>query len=214
MSQIYENLIQVEYIFFAANLRFYILLIRVFILGGVIRYWLRLLWDAMIFHLLIKKRGRIPASDSFVVKRIAGPGLASDYYFQISPEQALAAFEAKLEWDELAAYQTVLENTILQPQKDFSQFVEACFGSFSTQLAKNGPYKNLEKEAQDLITVLHEKLERRRRDLQTGLSVSVKSKIKLSTADLKVSILQLTVAISIYLFINIHTCSFNSKLIN
>lgn len=155
--------------------------------GGVIRYWFRLFWDALIFHLLIKKRGRIPASDSFVVKRIAGPGLASDYYFQISPEQALAAFEAKMEWDELAAYQTVVENTIVQPQKDFSQFVEACFGSFSTQLAKNGPYKNLEKEAQDLVTVLHEKLERRRRDLQTGLSVSVKSKIKLSTADLKVS---------------------------
>lgn len=36
------------------------------------------------FHLVIKNRGRIPASDSFVVKRIAGPGLASDYYYQVS----------------------------------------------------------------------------------------------------------------------------------
>jgi len=35
------------------------------------------------FHLVIKNRGRIPASDSFVVKRIAGPGLASDYYYQV-----------------------------------------------------------------------------------------------------------------------------------
>lgn len=155
-------------------------------LGGLSRYWLRLLWDAAIFHMIIKKRGRIPASDSFVVKRIAGPGLASDYYFQISPEQALAAFEAKMEWDELSAYQCVTENTILQPQKDFSQFVEACFGSFSTQLAKNGPYKTLEKEGQDLVAILHEKLDRRRRDLQTGLSVTVKSKIKLSTNELKV----------------------------
>ncbi|RZB41661.1 uncharacterized protein BDFB_007248, partial [Asbolus verrucosus] len=162
----------------------------VILAGGVARYWFRLFWDATIFHLIIKKRGRIPASDSFVVKRIAGPGLASDYYFQISPEQALAAFEAKMEWDELAAYQTVVENTITQPQRDFSQFVEACFGSFSTQLAKNGPYKNLEKEAQDLMTVLHEKLERRRRDLQTGLSVSVKSKIKLETSELKIAIQQ------------------------
>ncbi|KAI4456830.1 hypothetical protein MML48_8g00015589 [Holotrichia oblita] len=166
-------------------------LVSVIILaGGLSRYWLRLLWDAAIFHMIIKKRGRIPASDSFVVKRIAGPGLASDYYFQISPEQALAAFEAKMEWDELAAYQTVTENTILQPQKDFSQFVEACFGSFSTQLAKNGPYKTLEKEGQDLIAILHEKLDRRRRDLQTGLSVTVKSKIKLSTNELKIAIQQ------------------------
>nr|CAH7734906.1 unnamed protein product [Callosobruchus chinensis] len=158
--------------------------------GGVARYWLRLLWDMATFHLIIKKRGRIPASDSFVVKRIAGPGLANDYYFQISPEQALAAFEAKMEWDELDAYQSVMENTIMQPQKDFSHFVEACFGSFSAQLAKNGPYKNLEKEAQDLMSVLHEKLERRRRDLQTGLSVSIKSKIKLCTPELKIAIQQ------------------------
>lgn len=124
------------------------------------------------------------------MKRIAGPGLASDYYFQISPEQALAAFEAKMELDELAAYQTIVEATINQPQRDFSQFVEACFGSFSAQLSKNGPYLKLEKEAQDLMTVLHEKLERRRRDLQTGLSVTVKSKIKLSTPELKIAIQQ------------------------
>lgn len=153
---------------------------------GVSRYWLRLFWDSSLFHLVIKKRGRVPAGDSFVVKRIAGPGLASDYHFQIRPEQALAAFEAKMEWDEMAAYQYVMEQTILQPQKDFGQFVEACFGSFSTQLAKNGAYKVLEKEAQDLMGVLHEKLERRRRDLNTGLSVTVKSKIKLSTPELKV----------------------------
>jgi hypothetical protein len=39
--------------------------------------------------------------------------------FQIRPEQALAAFEAKMETDELAAYQHEMEQTILQPQKDF-----------------------------------------------------------------------------------------------
>lgn len=99
----------------------------------------------------------------------------------------MAAFEAKMEWDELMAFQMVMENTIMQPQKDFSQFVDACFGSFSTQLAKNGPYKNLEKEANDFILVLHEKLEKRRRDLQTGLNVSIRSKVKLTTNDLKVS---------------------------
>lgn len=157
---------------------------------GIARYWFRLLWDASLFHLIIKKRGRIPACDSFAVRRIAGPGLAADYYFQISPEQALAAFEAKMEWDELAAYQTVVESTVVQPQKDFSHFIDACFGSFSAQLSKNGPYKNLEKEAQDLLTVLHEKLERRRRDLQAGLSVTVKSKIKLTTLELKIAIQQ------------------------
>jgi hypothetical protein len=51
---------------------------------GVLRYWLRLVWDAATFHMLIKKRGRVPASDSFVVKRVAGPGLASNYFYQVS----------------------------------------------------------------------------------------------------------------------------------
>lgn len=68
----------------------------------------------------------------------------------------------------------------------YSQFVEACFGPFSAQLAKVGPYRALEKEAHDLIGALHEKLERRRRDLQTGLGVGVRSKIKLTTVELKV----------------------------
>ncbi|KAK3915173.1 Glycerol-3-phosphate acyltransferase 1, mitochondrial [Frankliniella fusca] len=158
---------------------------------GVCRYGMRLVWDSLVFHLLIKKRGRIPACDSLVVKRIAGPGLASNYYYQIRPEQALAAFEAKMELDELSAYQHQIEQTILQPQRDYSQFVEACFGPFSAQLSvKADPYRELEKEAADLINCLHEKLERRRRVLQTGLASGVRSKVKLTTMELKMSIQQ------------------------
>ncbi|XP_051167467.1 uncharacterized protein LOC127285474 isoform X1 [Leptopilina boulardi] len=158
---------------------------------SVIRYCIRVVWDTLMFHLVIKNRGRIPASDSFVVKRIAGPGLASDYYYQIRPEQALAAFEAKLELDELLAFQQEMERLITQPQRDFTQFVEACFGPFAASLAKTkDPYRTLEKEARSLISVLHEKLDRRRKDLQTGLGVVVRSKIKLATYDLKVIIQQ------------------------
>ncbi|KAM7363338.1 uncharacterized protein ACRADG_000286 isoform 1-T1 [Cochliomyia hominivorax] len=155
---------------------------------GVVRYSLRLLWDSLTFHLFIKKCGRVPASDSLAVKRIAGPGLALDYYFIIKPEQALAAFEAKMELDELQAYQHAMERIILQPQKDFSQFVEACFGPFSAQLSKTGPYLSLDREAQDLMTTLHEKLEKRRRELQTALTTQVKSRIKLNTKELKIAI--------------------------
>lgn len=154
---------------------------------GLGRYWLRLLWDSLTFHLFIKKCGRVPASDSLAVKRIAGPGLALDYFFNIKPEQALAAFEAKMELEELNAYQQSMESIILQPQKDFSQFVEACFGPFSAQLSKTGPYRLLEREGKELMTSLHEKLEKRRQDLQIGLTTAVKAKIKLNTMELKVS---------------------------
>lgn len=80
-----------------------------------------------------------------------------------------------------------MERLITQPQRDFTQFVEACFGPFAATLEKTKePYKSLEKEARDLVAALHEKLDRRRKDLQTGLGVAVRSKIKLSTFDLKV----------------------------
>lgn len=69
--------------------------------------------------------------------------------------------------------------------------MEACFGPFSAQLSKNvGPYRQLEREGQDLMASLHEKLEKRRRDLQTGLTTAVKSRIKLNTMELKIVIQQ------------------------
>ncbi|RZF45449.1 hypothetical protein LSTR_LSTR009320 [Laodelphax striatellus] len=162
----------------------------VIVTAGLLKCWLRLAWDTIVFHVMIKKRGRIPACDSFVVKRIAGPGLTNDYFFQIRPEQALAAFEAKLELDELSAFQHQIEVKILQPQKDFSQFVEACFGPFSCSLARVGPYKRLEREGQDLLNCLHEKLDKRRRELQTGLAPTLRTKLRLSQLDLKICIQQ------------------------
>lgn len=119
------------------------------------------------------------------------------YFRQIRAEQALAAFEAKLELDELLAFQQEIERLITQPQRDFTQFVEACFGPFAASLAKTkDPYKSLEKEAKDLIAVLHEKLDRRRKNLQTGLGVAVRSKIKLTTFDLKVIIFHKILCVS------------------
>lgn len=156
---------------------------------GFSRYWLRLLWDSMVFHTFIKKCGRIPSSDSFAVRRISGPGLAQEYFFVITPAQALAAFEAKMELDELEAWQKSTETVICQPQKDFSQFVEACFGSFSAQLSKSGQYRQLEREGQNLMSSLHEKLEKRKRDLHLGLQPAVKSRVRLNTMELKVSIM-------------------------
>lgn len=40
------------------------------------------------FHGVIKSRGRVPSSDGFVARRIAGPGLASNYFYQVQVNQA------------------------------------------------------------------------------------------------------------------------------
>lgn len=147
-------------------------------------------WDYITYHVFIKKYGRVPAADSFAVHRIEGPGLNSDYFFLIKPEQALAAFEARMELDELQAFQKKIEQQIREPQKDFSKFVEACFGSFSAQLSNSGAYQELERESKDLLSALNEKLEKRRNELQIGLPISSKAKIKMKTVNLKIAIQQ------------------------
>ena len=43
----------------------------------------RAIWDAFMFHAVIKKRGRVPAQDGFIARRTAGPGLASNYFYQV-----------------------------------------------------------------------------------------------------------------------------------
>ena len=46
----------------------------------------------------------MPVVDSFAAKRVAGPGMASNYYYQITTEQALAALETAMDLDRLLAY--------------------------------------------------------------------------------------------------------------
>nr|XP_045593779.1 uncharacterized protein LOC123755315 isoform X1 [Procambarus clarkii] len=163
------------------------------LLYGVVRRGLRHVWDAVMFHAVIKKRGRIPASDSFLVKRIAGPGLHNNFYYQISCEQALASFEARLEMDELAVYQHEMEAIIHKPLCVYTDFVQRCFGPFSGVIGRTGNYDRVEREVRDLILTLQEKIDRRRRDLVLGLPISVRSKIKLTTRELKLALKQATI---------------------
>ncbi|KAG7173436.1 hypothetical protein Hamer_G023461, partial [Homarus americanus] len=169
------------------------ILAAVVLVYGLIRRGLRHMWDAVMFHAVIKKRGRIPASDSFLVKRIAGPGLHNNFYYQISCEQALASFESRLEMDELAVYQREMEAIIHKPLCVYTDFVQRCFGPFSGVIGKTGNYDRVEKEVRDLILTLQEKIDRRRRDLALGLPISVRSKIKLTTRELKLALKQATV---------------------
>jgi hypothetical protein len=50
---------------------------------------------------------------------------------QISKEQALAAFEARLETDRLIAYRRQTERLIRRPAEDFRLFVQQVFSPFS-----------------------------------------------------------------------------------
>jgi len=97
--------------------------------------------DGIFFHTIIRCNAKVPSNDTFIARRVAGPGLASDHFFQvaftnnsqycfllvlllirlikINPEQALAALEANVEMNLLDAYRTYIEKIIEEPTRLF-----------------------------------------------------------------------------------------------
>ncbi|XP_041363220.1 uncharacterized protein LOC121378908 [Gigantopelta aegis] len=159
------------------------------IVFGVLRRGGRGLWDSFMFHAIIKSRGRIPASDGFVARRIAGPGLASNYFYQIRPEQTLAALEASIELDELEAWKHSVLKVIDQPKEAYRKFIEQCFKPFSADIVEDGVYRRLVIETALYRTDLVTKATERERHLYTGLYLDLQRKIRLSERDLKLCIL-------------------------
>ncbi|XP_045212309.2 uncharacterized protein LOC123563530 [Mercenaria mercenaria] len=160
------------------------------IVFGVLRRGLRGIWDTAMYGIVIKSRARVPASDGFVARRVAGPGLASNYFLQIQPEQALAALEADLEFEELDLYKSRAMKLIEKPLTEYSNFVAQVFKPFSAGLEKDGVYKELLDETSNYRTDLTNKIGQRQRRLNIGLNLTVQNKIKLPEKQLKLTILQ------------------------
>lgn len=173
---------------------------------GVLRWLLSRTRDSLVYHLVVRPRGRIPASEGCLVKRTAGPGLNTQFYYQISKEQALAAFEARLEADRLVAYRRQTERLIRRPAEEFRVFVQQVFTPFSgascsTPVTEKATEKSdsataanlrspnvavqLERDTKALLTTLEEKVERRLYELRMPLTSNVLKKIRLSSSDLK-----------------------------
>jgi hypothetical protein len=53
------------------------------ILFTLLRRGLRFSRDTFMFYTILKPKARVPSRDTFVAKRIAGPGLASNYFYQV-----------------------------------------------------------------------------------------------------------------------------------
>lgn len=49
--------------------------------------------DGIVYHLVVRPRGRIPASEGCLVKRIAGPGLNTEFYYQVDFISNIYGFE-------------------------------------------------------------------------------------------------------------------------
>ncbi|CAF4418918.1 unnamed protein product [Rotaria sp. Silwood2] len=92
------------------------------------------LYDQIVFKLIIKRLARIPAHDSFLARRIAGPGLAAQYFYQVSSPEVLAALESLIEQKELKIYRSYIEEILMKPINEYRQFFNAAFEPFSAQI--------------------------------------------------------------------------------
>lgn len=120
-----------------------------------IRFGIRSIWDTIMFQLVVKRYGRIPTENSFVARRISGPGLSSDYVYQITPEQALIAVEHRIQVLELEAFETQVRHWIDMPYQNFKTFMSSiqkysgldgfnCMARNVLQQQANGLMKKLE----------------------------------------------------------------------
>lgn len=89
------------------------------------------LYDKIVYHLIVKRFARMPAHNSFLARRISGPGLAAEYFYQVSSPEVLAALESLIEQNELKVYRTYTEQILMKPVDDYREFFNSAFRPFS-----------------------------------------------------------------------------------
>jgi hypothetical protein len=67
-----------------------------------LRAGLRWFWDKLMMLLVLRRRGRVPAANEFLTRRVRGPGITFQCAFQIPTDSALVALRSSLESLELA----------------------------------------------------------------------------------------------------------------
>ena len=119
-------------------------------------------------------------NNTFLARRIAGPGMASEYYYQVRPEQALVALETRLEHAELDAYENEISAKILEPQNACLSFLKRMFRPFGVMPSRKtaGPVMQLETESEELLAKLREKLRERRDNLIPNLTGDVTARVR------------------------------------
>ncbi len=71
------------------------------------------------YHLVVKRFARIPAHNGFLARRVAGPGLAAEYFYQVSSPEVLAALESLIEQNELKVYRSYVEQILKKPVDEY-----------------------------------------------------------------------------------------------
>lgn len=157
------------------------------LLYGLLRFILRSLWDFHMYHLFIKPCGRVPAVDDFLARRISGPGIGTELFYLLKPEQALIALETELSRQTLKGFKNAMLKEILKPKELYENFIRTCFEPFAVSLNDNRePFSTMVRKCENLADILGEKCLERNKQLEIVYLMTHLNKSKLKAADLKV----------------------------
>ncbi|MDP3278262.1 MAG: hypothetical protein Q8Q09_23950 [Deltaproteobacteria bacterium] len=96
---------------------------------------LRAAYDDAVRGTLIARLGRVPASDSVFARRVEGPGMSAEFYFQVRPSLVQLVLRARMETEELLVYQRKTRELITQPQRDLQRFTAQVLALFAASSA-------------------------------------------------------------------------------
>lgn len=145
-------------------------------------------YDAITRKLVLRPFGNVPYRDNRVFTRISGPGLSSEFYFQLRPEISVLGLQATLERDMLAEYTNRTREEIQAPVRKYNEFLRNVFGQF----IKNSGFQKdviaeIDAAVSEQLKSLDQQVSEREKFYQEirGNGQSTKSLIRQSQADLE-----------------------------
>ncbi|KAH3757038.1 Mariner Mos1 transposase [Pelomyxa schiedti] len=149
---------------------------------GLLRWLINETYDTLMYYTIVKHIARVPAANTFMARRIAGPGLSSSLFFQIAPENALLALHLHMEHRELDMYRAYTEHLLREPQRALENLFVTCLHPYAAILDTNHELsrainENVHSQIQELEKLIMKRRKRLPQDSDMG-------NVKLSKTDL------------------------------
>ena len=159
-------------------------------IAGGLRYAARSVYDAVL-RVPLRRLASVPSESGMFIRRTAGPGLSSEYFFQVSHDVALAAAWAALEAQELARYDAVTKELIAQPEQAYERLA-AVIGAFTggnNQGRHDSPaFKAIYESGKANREALAKAVDQRSALYDRLLKVPHQGRVKLPAADLELAL--------------------------
>ena len=136
-------------------------------------------YDWWMYHLIVKRRGRVPQSNSFSATCISGPGVHSSCFYRIQPDEVLGVLELILERKQLDLFTMKKRMEYQLPDVLIQDFVSELFSVFNAY-----PSSHSEKQWNDFTKAV----EQRKNELPVldSLPYTIRNRVRLTPDDLNI----------------------------